>query len=64
MPRAYMFGCVTKLRKGQLGLDRSHQTYNLSPVFKKRITAMPSIILAAELPRNLLLGFKVPSIRM
>ena len=28
------------------------------------MTAMPSIRLAAELPRNLLLGFNVPSMRM
>lgn len=39
-------------------------TYNLSPVFRNLRTAMPSIILAAELPRNLLLGLSVPSIRM
>jgi hypothetical protein len=39
-------------------------TYNRSPVFKSLKTAMPSIILAAEFPRNLLLGFKVPSMRM
>jgi hypothetical protein len=39
-------------------------THNRSPVFKNLITAMPSIILAAELPRNLLLGFSVPSTRI
>jgi hypothetical protein len=38
--------------------------YNRSPVFSSRKTAMPSIILAAELPKNLLLGFKVPSMRI
>jgi hypothetical protein len=38
--------------------------YNRSPVFKNLMTAIPSIILAAEFPRNLLLGFSVPSIRM
>jgi hypothetical protein len=39
-------------------------TYNRSPVFNSRRTAMPSIILAAELPRNLLRGLRVPSMRM
>jgi hypothetical protein len=28
------------------------------------MTAIPSIMLAAELPKNLLLGFSVPSIRI
>jgi hypothetical protein len=60
-----MFGCVTKL--ALLALSSSDEllfTYNRSPVFEKRITAMPSIMLAAEFPRNLLRGFSVPSIRM
>lgn len=39
-------------------------TYYRSPVFRSRKIAIPSIMLAAELPRNLLLGFKHPSIRM
>lgn len=34
------------------------------PLFSRRRKAIPSIILAAEFPKNLLLGFKVPSIRM
>jgi hypothetical protein len=39
-------------------------THNRSPVLRNLITAMPSIMLAAELPRNLLRGFSVPSTLM
>lgn len=45
-------------------------TYYLSPLdlslplFSNVRMAVPSIRLAAELPRNLLRGFRVPSIRM
>lgn len=38
--------------------------YKRSPVFSSRRTAMPSIMLAAELPKNLLRGLRVPSTRM
>lgn len=34
------------------------------PLLDKVKMAVPSIRLAAELPRNLLRGFRVPSIRM
>lgn len=46
------------------------ETYYRSPLaesvprFKKRKIAVPSIRLAAELPKNLLRGFSVPSILM
>lgn len=65
MPRAYMFGWVTKLfRSAEIRQNEAVSAYKRSPVFSKRITAMPSIRLAAELPKNLLLGLKQPSIRM
>jgi len=60
-----MLGWVMKLETRQHEKAvRLGQAYYLSPLFKNLITARPSIILAAEFPRNLLLGFSVPSIRM
>jgi hypothetical protein len=58
-----MFGCVMKLGYCQPTVLRllHSVTHNRSPVFKNLMTAMPSIMLAAELPKNLLLGFSVPS---
>jgi hypothetical protein len=60
-----MFGCVMKLHLSASSLaGQTNATYKRSPVFKSLITAMPSIMLAAELPKNLLRGFSVPSTRI
>jgi hypothetical protein len=59
-----MLGWVMKLEAVSMKEACLSQAYYLSPLFKNLITARPSIMLAAEFPKNLLLGFTVPSIRM
>jgi len=61
-----MLGWVTKLI--QLSafeiIPHNHCSHYLSLRFVNRMIAKPSIILAAELPKNFPRGLSVPSMRM
>ena len=66
-----MFGCVkmlygvsAELAALRAGTDYRSPLDGSAPLPSKLNIAVPSIMLAAELPKNLPLGFKVPSTRI